>query len=56
MVLTETIDMLAIHPSQENTATSLAANVVWIDLLEPTAEERIRVESQYALKLPSRHN
>ena len=28
--------------------------VVWIDLLEPTAEERGRITSEYGLRVPSR--
>jgi Mg2+ and Co2+ transporter CorA len=55
-VLAEKIDN-ADHLSRfrEHGGISPAArNVPWIDLLQPTNEERARVESSYDLKLPSR--
>ena len=47
--------MLTTYPASENTELPpTASNVVWIDLLQPTNDERGRVERGYNLKLPSR--
>ena len=47
--------MLTAYPRSEDAATlSAARKVWWLDLLNPTEEERASVESKYGLKLPSR--
>jgi len=47
--------MLTAYPASEHAEASRAAREVsWLDLLNPTAEERAGVESRYGLKLPSR--
>ena len=47
--------MLTTYTTSENVATSDALPTVsWIDLLQPTNEERVSVESGYGLNLPSR--
>jgi magnesium transporter len=45
------IDMLNAHPASPH-----ARKVSWLDLLDPTPDERAIVESDYGLKLPSRED
>jgi magnesium transporter len=45
------IDMLTAHPASPH-----AHKVSWLDLLDPTPDERAIVESDYGLKLPSRED
>src|SRR5258706_2875893 len=47
--------MLTTYPAPARPEGSPAARAVsWIDLLDPTSEERASVESRYGLDLPSR--
>ena len=47
--------MLSAYPRSEDAeATTAARKVSWLDLLNPTEEERASVESKYGLQLPSR--
>ena|SRR5438132_1311789 len=47
--------MLTAYPRSEDAeALTAARKVSWLDLLNPTEEERASVESKYGLKLPSR--
>jgi magnesium transporter len=49
--------MLTAYPASGHAETSPAASKVsWLDLLNPTNEERASVESRYGLKLPSRED
>jgi magnesium transporter len=44
--------MLTAYPAPR--APGAVANPVWIDLLQPTPEERDRIRSEYGLRVPSR--
>jgi len=44
--------MLTAHPAPA--ATGTVVKPVWIDLLQPTPEERDRIASEYGLRVPSR--
>ena len=47
--------MLTAYTTSEHTeAPNASATVSWIDLMQPTNEERASVEGGYGLKLPSR--
>jgi magnesium transporter len=44
--------MLTAYPAPG--APGIVVKPVWIDLLQPTAEERDRIASEYGLRVPSR--
>src|SRR5262249_10653265 len=46
--------MLTAYPASARVETHSPHKVSWIDLLDPTQEERASVETRYGLKLPSR--
>ena len=48
--------MLELYPSQGDRGVGAAASPppVWIDLLDPTEEERTRVEREFGIRVPSR--
>jgi magnesium transporter len=46
--------MLTAHPASPHAAGQAAPRISWLDLLDPTPDERSIVESDYGLKLPSR--
>jgi magnesium transporter len=46
--------MLTTYPTSGETAGSPGVDVKWLDLLNPTDEEKAEVESRYGLRLPSR--
>jgi magnesium transporter len=51
----ENIRMLTAYPARESAEPApVARAVLWLDLLDPTKEERAEVESKLALALPSR--
>jgi magnesium transporter len=50
------IDMLTAHPAFNDTAGQAARKASWLDLLDPTPDERSVVESDYGLRLPSRED
>src|SRR6266852_9884151 len=48
------IEMLTAYPASAHAEAHAARKVSWIDLLDPTKEERDSVETKYGLELPSR--
>jgi magnesium transporter len=46
--------MLTTYPASKSQDGSAPHGVAWIDLFNPTAEERTKVEREYGLELPSR--
>lgn len=47
--------MLTFYPALRDSAPAVArGEAVWIDLLQPTAEEIARVETQFGIRVPSR--
>jgi magnesium transporter len=46
--------MLKTYPALPSSDASVGADVAWVDLFDPTAEERTKVEGEYRLELPSR--
>jgi magnesium transporter len=46
--------MLTAHPVLDDTAGQAAGKIAWIDLLDPTPDERAIVENDYGFRLPSR--
>jgi magnesium transporter len=48
--------MLTAYPAFAHAEAHAARKVSWLDLLDPTPEERSIVESDYGLKLPSRED
>jgi magnesium transporter len=46
--------MLTTYPASKSQDGSVPPGVAWIDLFNPTAEERTKVEREYGLELPSR--
>jgi len=47
--------MLELYSPQGNRGGGAAASPpVWIDLLDPTEEERTRVEREFGIRVPSR--
>jgi magnesium transporter len=48
--------MLTAHPASPHAKAGAARNASWLDLVDPTPDERSTVESDYGLKLPSRED
>jgi len=48
------IEMLTAYPASAHAEAHAARKVSWLDLLDPTQEERASVERDYGLELPSR--
>src|SRR5450432_2025260 len=46
--------MLTTYPSLQASDLSVGPDVAWVDLFDPTTEERSGVEARYGLALPSR--
>jgi magnesium transporter len=53
---TEQIEMLTAYPALAHAEAHAASKASWLDLLDPTPEERSIVESDYGLRLPSRED
>jgi magnesium transporter len=52
----EKIEMLTAYPASVHPNAHAARKASWLDLLDPTPDERSIVESDYGLKLPSRED